>query len=102
MVTFGLGERNHRGQMTIEFALGNRLKIMNTFVQKPLYRKWTLKAPNGTVKNEVDYVMATRSDIVKDVKVTTKANIGSDHCLAVSKIKVDTYCERRRMVKTRK
>ena len=43
--------------------------------------------------------MTTRSDIVKDVKVITKANVGSDHCLVVSKIKIDTYCERRRMVK---
>ena len=72
---------------------------MNTFFQKPLKRKWTWKAPNGTVKNEIDYVMATRSDIVKDVKVITKANVGSDHRLVVSKIKIDTYCERRRMVK---
>ena len=90
--------------MTIEFALRNRLNIMNTFFQKPLNRKWTWKAPNGTVKNEIDYVMATLSDIIiiKDVKVITKANVGSDHRLVVSKIKIDTYCERRRMVKRRK
>ena len=43
--------------------------------------------------------MATRSDIAKDVKVITKANAGSDHRLVVSKLKIDTYCERRRMVK---
>ena len=68
---FGLGERNHRGQMSIEFALRNRMKIMNTFFRKPLNRKWTRKTPNGTVKNEIEYVMATRSNIVKDVKVIT-------------------------------
>ena len=45
--------------------------------------------------------MATRSDIVKDVKVITKANVGSDHPLVVSKINIDTYCEGRRMVKRR-
>ena len=88
--------------MTIEFALRNRLKIMNTFFQKPLNRKWTWKAPNGTVKNEIDYVMVTRSDIVKNVKVITKANVGSYHRLVVSKIKIDTYCERKRMIKRRK
>ena len=78
---------------------------MNTFFQKPLKRKWTWKAPNGAVKNEIDYVMATRSDIVRDVEVIrliTKANVGIDYGLVVSKIKIDTYCERRRRVKTRK
>ena len=67
--------------------------------QKPLNRKWTWKAPDGTVKNEIDYVMTTRSDIVKEVKVITKANVGSDYHLVASKIKIDTYVERRRMVK---
>ena len=42
---------------------------------------------------------ASRSHIIKDIKVITKANVGSDHRLVVSKIKIDTYCERRRMVK---
>ena len=96
---FGLGARNQRWQMTIEFTLRNRLKIMNTFFQKPLKRKWTWKAPNGTVKNEIDYRRATRPDIVKDVNVITKANVGSNHRLVVSKIKIDTYFQRRRMVK---
>ena len=45
--------------------------------------------------------MATRSDIVKDVKVIAKANVGSDHRLVVSKIKIDTSCERRRIVERR-
>ena len=46
--------------------------------------------------------MTTRSDIAKDVKVITKANVRSDHRLVVSKIKIGTYCERRRTVKARK
>ena len=86
----------------LEFALQNRLKIMSTFLQKPLNRKWIWKAPNGLVKNEIDYVIATRSEIVKDVKVITKAHVGSDHRLVFSKIKIDTYCKRRRMVTKRK
>ena len=47
---------------------------MNTFFQKPINRRRTLKAPNGTVKNEIDYVMATRLDIVKEVKVIISAS----------------------------
>ena len=46
--------------------------------------------------------MASRSDIAKDVKVITKANVGRDHRLVVLKIKIDTYCERRRMINRRK
>ena len=88
--------------MTIKFALRNRLKIMNTFFQKPLNRKWTGKAPNGIVKNEIEYVMVTRSDIVQDLNVITKANAGSDHRLVALTIKIDAYCERRKMVKRKK
>ena len=45
--------------------------------------------------------MATRSDLSKDVKLITKAKVRSDHRIVVSKIKIDTYCERK-IVKTRK
>ena len=47
---FGLGMRNSRGEMLLEFAARNRMKVMNTFFQKPQKRKWTWQGPNGTVK----------------------------------------------------
>ena len=59
--------------MSIKIILQNELRIMNTFFQKSLKRKWIWKAPNGREKNDIDYVMVTKSDIVKDIKVITKA-----------------------------
>ena len=99
---FGLGKRNERGQMIVDFASRNELKIMNTFFQKSLHKKWTWQGPNCAVRNEIDYIMAKRSDTVKDVSVFTKANVGSDHRLIVGKVKIDTHCERIKMVKQSK
>ena len=96
---FGLGERNSRGQMLVEFAAQNKMKIMNTFFQKPQKRKWTWQGPNRTVKNEIDFILTTRPDVVNDVKVITRANTGSDHRPVVAKIRINTRCERRKMVK---
>ena len=48
---------------------------MNMFLQNPLKTKLALKAPNGTAKNEIDYMLAIRPDIVKDIEVITKANV---------------------------
>ena len=92
---FGLGDRNGRGQMIVDFASRNELKVMNTFFQKSLHKKWTWKAPNGSVKNEIDYVMAKRPTTVTDVSVFTKANVGSDHRLVVGKVKIDTYHDKK-------
>ena len=71
---------------------------MNTFFHKPLGRKRTWKGSNSTVKNEIDYILATRSDVAKDVKVITRANVDSDHRPVVAKIKIKTRRERKKMV----
>ena len=78
------------------------MKIMNTFFQKPLSRKWTWQGPNASVKNEIDYVLAKRSGTVKDVKVITRVNIGSDHRLVTAKLQIDTKWERKNIIKKKK
>ena len=41
----GLGRRNHRGQMLIEFCERNGLIVTNTWFKKPKRRLYTWKAP---------------------------------------------------------
>ena len=44
MEKFGIGERNDRGEILVNFAERYDFRIMNTFFQKRDGRKWTLKS----------------------------------------------------------
>ena len=63
--------------------------------QKKAGRRWTWKSPNCVTKTEADYILTNRPDIVTDVIVISQVNIGSDHRMAMSNIKLDLEKERR-------
>ena len=69
---------NSRGDSLINFAERHQLTIMNTFVNKSPTRRWTWISPNGTIKNEIDYILTDKPHIVRDPKVINRFN-GSDH-----------------------
>ena len=62
--------------------------------QKKAGWRWTWTSPNGVTKNEIDYILANRPDIVKDVTVINQIYIGRDHRLVMSNIKLDVEGER--------
>ncbi|PIK56232.1 hypothetical protein BSL78_06870 [Apostichopus japonicus] len=76
---FGHGQRNDRGDRLVEFAISSKLKILNTFFKKKANRKWTWISPDRATKNEIDFIFSSDLNIVKDVNVLNKVNIGSDH-----------------------
>ena len=98
---FGLGERNERGTRLVQFATSKNLRIENTFFKKSKNRKWTWKSPNGAVMNEIDYILSNRK-VVLNVEAIQRVNIGSDHRMVRSKIRLNTRLERSRMVKSGK
>ena len=93
----GIGTRNERGQMLVEFAEARSLHIMNTFYKKRTNRKWTWKSPSGIV-NEIDFILTDRRDIVKNVGVINKVNVGSDHRMVRSEIKLSLRMERKKLI----
>lgn len=95
---FGLGNRNERGDTLVEWATLEKYKIMNTMFQKKEKRRWTWKSPNGTTKNEIDYILTNKPDIITDVTVINRVNIGSDHRMVMSSVRLDTKQERRKLV----
>ena len=98
---FGIGQRNDRGQDLANFATCRGLRIMNTFFKKR--RKWTWRSPDFEYFNEIDYILTNRPDIVKDVKVTTRVDMGSDHRMVLCKLIVQSGGERsRRFTKQKK
>ena len=66
---------------------------MNTLFQK--------KAGVGVTKTEIDYVLTNRSDIVTDVTVINQVNIGINHRLAMSNIKLVAEVERKTLMTKR-
>lgn len=76
---YGYDERNERGERLVEFAEGNNFRIMNTFFQCGDEEKWTWISPDGMVRNEIDYILASRWDEIDKVEVVKDVDIGSDH-----------------------
>lgn len=93
---FGLGARNPRGQTMIDFLNRKKMYCLNTFFKKHHNRKWTW-SPDGKVKNEIDFILATDKRICEDVSVLNRFD-SSDHRLVRAKIVVNTHLERNRLM----
>ena len=97
--SFGLGQRNERGDTLIEWTTSKDYKIMNTLFQKKIERRWTWRSPDGETKNEIDYIMTDKPNMITDVRVINRINIGSDHRMLMSNIRLDTKAERKKLLK---
>ena len=86
----GLGRRNHRGQMHIDFCERNGLIVTNTWFKKPKRRLYTLKAPGDWSRHHLDYILVKQQfrNSVKYVQTLPGADIDSDHDLLVAKVHI--------------
>ncbi|XP_071963941.1 craniofacial development protein 2-like [Antedon mediterranea] len=96
---FGIGERNERGERLLEYVASRNLVIGNTLFRKSIDRYWTWESPNASSHNLIDYIVTNRRDILMDVTTVPKVDIGSDHRLVRSKVRMDTRLERLRILK---
>ena len=96
---FGSGIRNSRGDTLINFAERHQLKILNTFFKKKPNRRWTWIAPNGSTKNEIDFILTDKPQTVTDVSVLNKFNTGSDHRMVRASLNINSTLERVRLVR---
>jgi exonuclease III len=78
MKQHGYGTRNVRGQRLINFAMENKLAIINTFYKKKRKRRWTWQSPNGQYKNEIDFILSNRPHLFQNIE-TLSINFSSDH-----------------------
>jgi hypothetical protein len=95
----GLGERNERGERLVQFATSKNLKITNTFFEKKPQRKWTWRSPNGETKNQIDFILTNRGEMILNTEVIQRLNTGSDHRMVRSTIRTNHRLERSRMVR---
>ncbi len=86
----GLGERNERGDLWVEWCSANDQVIMNTWFKHHNRHLYTWKSPGDGVRNQIDYITINRRfrNSVMQVKGFPGADCGSDHIPIVSTIRV--------------
>jgi hypothetical protein len=85
---YGLGRKNHRDQMLINFCERYGLIVTNTWFRKPKRRLYTWKEPGDRSRHQLDYILVKHRfrNCVKDVQTLPGADIDLDHNLLVAKI----------------
>src|SRR5688572_11423182 len=81
--TYGLGRRNDRGQMLIEFCTTNKLVITNAWFQQEMRRRYTCKNFDDTARYQLDYILVRQRyrNGVKCPKSYRGAEVFSDHSM---------------------
>ena len=101
MGSFGIGERNERGDRLIEFGEEHNLIIANTLFQKPKNRYWTWESPDGETRNQIDFTLSSQRGIVTNCEAITKADIGSDHRLVRMILRINKKLARLKSIKNK-
>ena len=57
------------------------------------------RSHDGHTKNEIDYIMTDKPNMVTDLTVINRINIGSDHMMVMGSITLNTRAERRRLLR---
>ena len=91
-INYGLGTTNERGLRLLEFAEMNNLVFTNTLYPHKLSRRWTWTSPNGSIKNQIDYILIQKKYVSSVQTNKTRsfpgAVVGSDHNLVMMNIKL--------------
>jgi len=86
----GEGTRNENGVKLCEFCAANELLITGTLFPHKTIHKLTWTSPDGQTRNQIDHVLVNKKfrTSVKDTRVFRSADVGSDHHLIKTHIKV--------------
>ncbi|CAH2243712.1 jg8772 [Pararge aegeria aegeria] len=86
--------------MLANFMEKEGLFMMNSFYEKRPHRKWTWLSPDGSTRNEIDFIMSTKLHIFNDVSVINRVKTGSDHRMVRGTLNINVKLERVRLVKS--
>jgi len=87
---FGLGKRNGRGELLVEFCKRRQLCINNTWFDQEKRRRYTWTRPGNTGRFQIDYIITKQRywNSVINSKTYPGADVDSDHNPVVSVIKI--------------
>ena len=97
---WGTSGVNSRGLRLLEFADANKLNITNTVFEKRRNRRWTWISPDKKTKNEVDFVLTNRPQIIKNFEVLNCLKMSDDRMVRV-KIVLNEKLERLKLATKR-
>lgn len=102
---WGLGDRNDRGDLLVQFCQEKELVITNTLFKMPVRRRYTWTSPAHTeesiVRNQIDFVIINSrfKNCISSAKTYPGADIGSDHNPVVTDISCQLKYLRKRSKK---
>ena len=87
---FGLGQRNENGQSIVECCRRHNLMVANTWFETKKSTRHTWTSPDGATKNQIDFILVDKRfrNGVKNSKVRTSADCGSDHNIVIAQLYV--------------
>lgn len=90
MGVHGMGEMNENGLRFASFCMANELVIGSTMFEHRDIHKYTWTSPCGRYRNQIDHtaINKKRKTSLLDVKSRRGADIGSDHQLVVSTLRL--------------
>lgn len=108
--SFGLGDRNERGERLIQFCRENNYVIKNTFYMMKPRRLYTWKSPqDGTyrtqvVRNQIDYLLINKrfQNSVTRTAAYPGADVGSDHNPIVANCRIKFKTIKKRSISNKK
>ena len=91
----GLGDRNERGDVLMEWCEEKELVITNTLFKQHKHRLFTWKSPDEQTRNQIDYILINQRfrNAVKSCKAYPSADCNSDHNLLMATI----FCKMKKM-----
>ena len=90
MGKYGLGSMNKNGEIFSDFCVSSKLIIGGTIFPHKQCHKVTWRSPNARTENQIDHVTIVQRwrSTLQDVRAKRGADVGSDHHLVVTQLKL--------------
>ena len=87
---YGLGTRNERGNLLVEFCKRRKFVVTNTWFQHHPRRRYTWKQPGDLARYQIDYILVRQRyrNGVKNSHSYPGADINSDHNLVKMRMNI--------------